>query len=140
MLVRDGRCRPITTNEETPMTPKPVAALTALMLVLAVASHAAAEPIACKRQIARAADRFGAAKLKALQKCEDAVLIGKSAGPCPDAKASAAIGKASAKLQTAIAKRCGGADQTCSTTGDNDTLASIGWPGTCPNFEAGSCN
>ncbi len=28
----------------------------------------------------------------------------------------------------------------CSTTGDNDSLASIGWPSTCPNFENGTCN
>ena len=77
----------------------PIAAVAALLLVITVAPEAAAEPTACKREIARAGNKFGQAKLKALQKCEDGVLTGKIAGPCPDAKASSAITKASTKLQ-----------------------------------------
>lgn len=84
--------------------------------------------------------RRSAAPRCALQKCEDAIVTGKSAGPCPDAKASAAIAKANTKLQTAIAKQCGGADRNCSSTADNDPLPSIGWGGSCPNFENGACN
>ena len=118
----------------------PIAAVAALLLVITVAPEAAAEPTACKREIARAGNKFGQAKLKALQKCEDGVLTGKIAGPCPDAKASSAIAKASTKLQNAIAKRCGGADASCASTGDNDSLASIGWPASCPNIVSGSCS
>ena len=113
----------------------------AMLAMHVLAPIVRAEPIACRREIARASAKFGKAKLNALRKCEDAVLTGAASGPCPDGKASAQIGKAAAQLQSAIAKRCGGGDRDCATTGDNDTLASIGWNlGTCPNFEGGSCN
>ena len=112
-----------------------------LGIALAVPRTASAEPTACKREIARQAAKFSRAKIKALQKCEDAVVTGTSSGPCPDGKASTQIGKASAKLRAAIANRCGGGDHDCATIGDNDSLASIGWNvGTCQNLENGGCN
>jgi cysteine-rich repeat protein len=113
----------------------------ALCCVAAWSAPASAEPTNCKREISRAGTKFVRAKMKALQKCEDAIVTGKSTGPCPDAKASTAIAKATTKLQVAIGKRCGGPDASCATTGDNDSLASIGWNlGSCPNFENGGCN
>src|SRR5688572_28469514 len=100
---------------------------------------AQAEPASCRREIARASAKLADKRIAALQKCRDAVLTGKIAGPCPDAKAGTAIAKATAKFQSAIAKRCGGADHNCATTGDNDALSTIGWDlGTCPGLD-GAC-
>ena len=40
------------------------------------------------------------------------------------------------KLRSAIAKACGGDDQSCATPADGDDApATIAWPGTCPDFE-----
>src|SRR5262249_21363645 len=117
-----------------------VAVAAVALLAHVTAPTAVAEAVSCKRTIARAGAQFGRAKLHALQKGRDAVLNGKSPGTCPDGKASQAISKATAKLKAAIAKRCGGGDGDCTTTGDNDSLASIGWNlGSCQNFESGSC-
>jgi hypothetical protein len=101
-------------------------------------SHA--EPSACRREIARADARYGRTTMRLLQKCEDDVLAGKKPGPCPDAKTAAQIFIANAKLQSSIARRCGGVDQTCSVSADNDPLAAIGWDiGQCPNLANGAC-
>ncbi len=117
------------------------APLAVVLLFLMMPTGAAAEPVGCKREIARASAKLSRAEIKALQKCEDAVVNGKSSGPCPDGKASSQIAKEQAKLQNAIAKRCGGGDKDCATTGDNDALAAIGWNiGNCQNFENGACN
>ena len=88
---------------------------------------------ACRRQIrSRQAERAA--------KCEDAVVTGKSPGPCPDAKATTAIGKAGTQLQSRDREALRRPDENCATTGDNDSLASIGWNlGTCPGIEGGSC-
>ncbi len=113
-----------------------------VLVLLGVSDGTArAEAQRCQREIARAAAKFSQSRIAALQRCEDGVLVGKITGPCPDATASAKIGKAASKVQSAIAKRCGGADGECATTGDNDSLASIGWNlGTCPGIDGGSCN
>jgi len=109
-------------------------------LLLAPLPDAGAEETACKREIARADARFSRAKMKALQQCFGDMTAGKRPGPCPDASTSSRIFVARAKLQSSIAKRCGGIDQTCSVTPDNDSLPSIGWDiGGCPNFESGNC-
>ena len=109
-------------------------------LLLAPAPRVEAESTACKREIARADARFARAKMKALQKCYGDLAAGKRPGPCPDATTTSRIFVARAKLQSSIAKRCGGIDQTCSVTPDNDSLPSIGWDiGGCPNFESGNC-
>ena len=91
--------------------------LSALLVLGAYVPSAHAEAVSCKREIARASAKFSRAKIKALQKCEDARVTGKYTGSCPDTKASTQIGKASTKLQTAIAKRCGGADGSCACCG-----------------------
>jgi hypothetical protein len=109
-------------------------------MLVVPARPAGAEPDSCKREIARADSRFSRAKMKALQKCYGDVVAGKAAGPCPDPSTASRIFNARAKLQSSIAKRCGGLDQTCSVTEDNDSLESINWDiGMCPNFENGSC-
>jgi hypothetical protein len=118
-----------------------------LWLVAAVAvagvRPAAADPVKCQREIAKRSSQFVQDKSKALQKCEDAKASGKLAAGTDchsDGKTMQAIAKASSKLSSAIVKQCGGHDKTCGT-GDDDSLASIGW-GTvpvCPNFESGSC-
>src|SRR5262245_5787579 len=118
-----------------------VTILALLLLTLASARDVGAEAIACKREIARAATKFARAKLKALQKCEDGRITGKVTVTCPDSKASGTITKAASKLQSKIAKRCGGSDASCASTPDNDSLASIGWNiGACRNIESGGCN
>src|SRR5690242_3456481 len=111
----------------------------ACVVLQTLASRAGAEPVACQREIAKSTAKFVQAKMKALQKCNDAVVLGSASGPCPDGKATATITSASSKLRVAIAKKCGGADRACGTA-DDDSLASIGWDiGSCPNFESGSC-
>jgi cysteine-rich repeat protein len=125
------------------MRTKPPIRLLSLMVLVALPllpRPAAADSLQCRREIARAAAKLADARLAALQRCRDAVLTGKSTGPCPDAKASAKIVKAGTKLQAAIARRCGGADQDCGTTGDNEALSAIGWNvGNCPGIDGGSC-
>jgi len=117
-----------------------IAQLIVAALLLAPAPRVEAEATACKREIARADARFARAKMKALQKCYGDLAAGKRPGPCPDATTASRIFVARAKLQSSIAKRCGGIDQTCSVTPDNDSLPSIGWDiGGCPNFESGNC-
>src|SRR4051812_17540042 len=74
---------------------------------------ASATPVACQREISKGFAKFTQAKLKALGRCSDAVLAGKVAGPCPDAKTAAAIAKAQNKLRTGVAKKCGGTDHVC---------------------------
>ncbi len=100
---------------------------------------AMASPLACEREISKGLAKFTQAKMKAMARCHDAILTGKLPGPCPDAKTSGSIGKAKAKLRTALDKKCGGPDRQCGS-GTDEPLASIGWGSTCPNFEGGACD
>lgn len=83
-----------------------VVALSAAALLLAGAASAQ-DPLKCRRAIAKNATGFEAAKVKALQKCNDSLLNGKVTS-CPDAKASDKIAKAQTKLDDQIAKNCTG--------------------------------
>src|SRR6185295_15872592 len=67
--------------------------LAALMLVAATAPTAGAMPLKCRRTISKASAVFVQNQLKASQRCEDAILRGKFAGPCPDQKATAKVVK-----------------------------------------------
>lgn len=116
------------------------AAFLATCAILPTAGTAQADALRCKREVVKASAKFVQAKLRALSKCEEGVLMGKLTGPCPDAKTTAALNKASLKLRSAIDKKCGGPDQDCTTPDNNDSLASINWGSSCPNFEGGSCN
>jgi hypothetical protein len=106
----------------------------------------------CQRAIGKEASKFVQAKMKALQKCEDKKVLGQHTDPCPDAgaaagspakKAADAIGKAISKLTAAIAKKCGGSDKACATTGGGqEDPENLGFFTTCPDFESsglGNC-
>jgi hypothetical protein len=112
----------------------------ALLAVALCAPDANAVTVKCQRTIAKASSQFVQAKMKAMQKCEDAIIKGSITGPCPDAKAAASITKASDKLAASIGKTCGGADKVCGgdLTGE-DTPASLDWPATCPSIAGASC-
>ncbi|HEY2386101.1 MAG TPA: hypothetical protein VGK30_04005 [Candidatus Binatia bacterium] len=116
-----------------------IAAALVASLALAVPAHA--DPLKCQQEITKDTSKYVQARTKALQKCHEAIVKGKI--PPQDCllepTAAGKIVKADSKLRAGVNKKCGGADKTCSTAGDNDSLASIGWPSTCPSFE-GSCN
>ena len=85
----------------------------------------------CQAAIGKSMARFVAAKSKALAKCEDKVLLGAQAGPCPDAgKTASRIASAAAKLESAICRACGGANRLCGG-GDDLTPVAIGFPSSC---------
>ncbi len=99
-----------------------------------VPASAGSETKDCQLAIGKAATAFVAAKLAALAKCEDALLRGKAAGPCPvpgDGKAAAAISKAETKMVRAICQACGGGDGACGG-GDDLAVGTIGFPSSCP--------
>jgi len=96
----------------------------------------------CQRSIGRGNGALFTAISKALQRCWEAVAKGKIAGPCPipgDAKAAAAITKATAKQADVLCKACGGggdrapADGNCDDSGTVD-LAVLGATTDCPPF------
>ena len=116
--------------------------LPALLLCCAVTAtvvHAdAAADSKCRAAIGKNAAAFAQAKLKALQKCnEGLVKKGLPVGSCPDTKTQDKITSTTAKVDAAIVKACAGKDKVCGTGGDD---AAPGFPGTCPNFENGTCN
>lgn len=112
----------------------------ALAGFLVAAAPLAAETVKCQRTIARSVAKLVQAKATALRKCEDAVLRGRSGGPCPDAAAAARIAKAATALAKAIDKACGGDDRRCGSSHvGEDTPASLGWPTACPGFETSAC-
>ena len=112
----------------------------ALGLVLLAAAPAAADPVKCQREIAKRSAKYVQLLAKQLQKCEERVLKGQSAGPCPDGAIAVKLAKAESKLRASVAKRCGGDDRTCGTV-DDPALGTIGWDiGACPDFEGqGGC-
>jgi hypothetical protein len=85
----------------------------------------------CQRSIGKEASKFYQAKAKALGKCEDLVLKGAIAGPCPNDRAAISIGKAEAKMLTKLCFSCGGPDRLCDTT-DDPIPADIGFKPDCP--------
>jgi hypothetical protein len=109
----------------------------ALLAIAVCAPSAGAETVKCQQAIAKGSSAFLQARVKALQKCNEAI-VKNGTGTCPDSKASASITKAEGKLESTIGKACGGADKACGgdTTGE-DLPVSVGWPGTCPDFENG---
>ncbi len=118
------------------------AGLSALAAVVTFATTSHADSVKCQRAILKDSGKFAQTKIRALGKCEESKLAGKlpPATDCHgEPKAAAAIIKADLRLRDAIDKACGGLDRECSTTSDNDTLASIAWPGTCPDFEGAGC-
>src|SRR6266404_7270991 len=112
----------------------------AVVSLVCVRSVAAADPFSCERVIARATAMFAKADLVARQRCADAIVRGKFAGRCPDAKTMTKLTAARVRLRARIDRACGGADQTCGVGGDDTALDTIGWNlGRCPNLESGGC-
>jgi hypothetical protein len=121
--------------------PVPVSGVAVAILLLAVGT-AHAEPDRCKSAITRASAAFVQAKTAALANCEKDIVLGKlppSTDCHSEPKAAGKIAKAVAKLDSTIAKSCGGADAVCGTPDGDDSPASVGWGGVCPNFENGGC-
>ena len=116
-----------------------VAVVLSVAASLALVASAHADPLKCQRSILKDSGKFAQARIKALQKCEDGRLKGKVLTTCAaDSKTQGSIQKARDKMHAAIGKNCGGADKTCGG-GDDETLASISWPGVCPDFEGMGC-
>ena len=119
-----------------PRIPAVLGAIACLLLV--TPSLAAAEAVRCSRAIASAGSAFVQRTLDVSQRCEDSILRGKFAGPCPDAKTAVKLAKIHTKLDNAIRRRCGGRDRVCGAGGDDDSLATIGWNiGQCPRIVGG---
>lgn len=110
---------------------KRVALLAATAMLAALAGSAQAEEIKCRRTIAKATSKYEQTRLKALQKCQDALLNGKVPS-CPDTKANEKIAGAAQKLNDDITGDCE----------DADIVTILG--GTCTKFgtvdESGACN
>jgi hypothetical protein len=116
-----------------------VAVVLSFAASLALVASAHADPLKCQRSILKDSGKFAQARIKALQKCEDGRLKGKVLTTCAlDQKTQASLQKAEDKMRAAIGKNCGGADKACGG-GDDETLASISWPGVCPDFEGMGC-
>jgi hypothetical protein len=111
----------------------------ALAGALALPAAANADATRCRERVALESARFAQTVMKALSGCEEFVIKGKSAGPCPDETATARIAKAESQLRVRIDKTCGGTDRTCG--GFEDTpLALYGWDvGACPDIEGAGC-
>ena len=95
----------------------------------------------CRAALVNASTDLLHAEAKAEAKCAAQVVSGKLPGGTlcrAEAKTSAAIVKARAKLQTEVAKACGGKDKACGTA-DDLSLVALGWSGACPNVAGGSC-
>ncbi len=118
-----------------------VALIGLVVIVLAVMAAAAeAAPLKCRRAVAKAAAVFAQGKLKTAQRCEDSILRGNFAGPCPDQKSTTKDAKLRAKLAAVIATACGGRDKTCGAGNDDEVLNAIGWTmGTCPDIAESGC-
>jgi cysteine-rich repeat protein len=79
----------------------------------------------CQQKIGSAVVKLYQAERKILAKCEDAVLLNKAAGPCPDVTAADKILQVAGKFGNALCKACYGADKICNN-GDDTPLADIG--------------
>jgi len=118
-----------------------VTIVAATLVIGSQTTPARADALKCKAAIIKGGAAFIQANAKALAKCEEAIVKGKApVGDC-HATAATAITKAVGRLQTGVAKACGGQDRICGAGGDDETLASIGWDiSACPNFDNGTCN
>jgi hypothetical protein len=118
-----------------------IVAAAALAAVLGAGAAAGAELVKCQRTILKESSKLARARAKALQKCEDRKLLGTLPGAADcvtEPKTAGNLARAESKLRRALAKACGGADRACGTP-DDETPASLGWPGACPDFEGHGC-
>jgi hypothetical protein len=108
----------------------------ALLAVALAASRVGAAPAVCRDAVVTAAARYTRATIKAVAGCQHRHVVDCSA----DARTTAVVSRAAARLSAAIALSCCGADGVCGTA-DDEALAAIGWnAGFCPNLDHGNCN
>lgn len=111
----------------------------AVVVLVAMAAPADATLLKCRRAVAKAAAVFAQGKLKTALRCEDSILRGNFAGPCPDQKSTTKVAKLRAKLAGVVAAACGGRDKTCGGS-DDEVLSAIGWTmSTCPDIAESGC-
>ena len=140
---RTGEVRPRTLEvKEMPAPLRSATVVLATQVLLFAASPVLGEPLRCQRSIAKESSKFIQSKMKALGKCEDGKVLGRVAANSDchaDSLTALLIARAQAKLQRRLSAHCGGADGICGT-GDDDSLASIGWGSitSCPNLENGA--
>lgn len=107
-------------------------------LVILTPPLAHATPVRCSRAIANAGAVFVQTTLNASQRCEDNIIRGRFAGPCPDGQMAVKLARINTKLDDSIRRRCGGGDRVCGSGGDDDAMATIGWNiGQCPTIVGG---
>src|SRR5262249_38000170 len=102
------------------------------------------DPLVCQRALSAASAKYTRSVTIALQKCENARVLGTlpAGTDCStNGAVGGAISRAQTKLTRQLALQCGGPDHTCGTS-DDENLVSIGWGaiGTCPGLKGGSCN
>lgn len=115
--------------------------LVAVHLVAGAGRPAHADPLGCDRALLAASAKLAKAALRALGACEVRKRSGRLPllAPCTaDPKTAAALAKARAQLRHGLDTHCGGADGRCGT-GDDESLATLGWPTMCPDFEGADC-
>jgi hypothetical protein len=74
-------------------------------LMIASATSARAD-VKCRQTVTKESSKLTQAIAKTLQKCEQSVHDGKTAGPCPDPASATSIAGAKSKLKAAIEKKC----------------------------------
>ncbi len=122
------------------MRPTTRLASLAVVMITVGTGHADADVLKCQRAITKASAQFFQATTKASDTCE-AALVKAGAGTCPDAKATAAVQKATIKLASTIATACGGSDRICNADAIDEHLpAALGWPDVCPNIATAYCD
>jgi hypothetical protein len=86
----------------------------------------------CQREVRKQWASFLGHRTRALQHCEDRILSGRIAGPCPDAQTTAVLAMLERRLERSLCRKCGGADELCGG-GDDLTPAAIGFAADCPD-------
>ncbi|MBP1689510.1 MAG: hypothetical protein H6Q34_83, partial [Deltaproteobacteria bacterium] len=120
----------------------PTIVILAVVVPLLKPIEARATPAKCGAAIIEAAATLFRARTSAIAKCRVKVVAG-DLPPATDCDLEPAtmvtLAKARAKLDTVVAKACGGADKLCDTADDED-LAAAGWnTPACPDVAGGTC-
>ncbi|TMA54115.1 MAG: hypothetical protein E6J75_14380 [Deltaproteobacteria bacterium] len=113
-----------------------------LLALALVADPARAEPLACRREIAKQSARYVQSVMKARERCADRVIAGRlpPATDCRSEPTTALrLASAAEKASAGVVRACCGTDGLCATA-DDDSLAALGWDvGSCPNLQNGAC-
>src|SRR5262245_20804944 len=124
------------------LAPRNSSAAALLLALLATSSVARGDPGHCEAAITEASGRYVRSAVRTVEQCETRGL-GESApvlGDCVLDPSLAPNSLAAMRPRAQVVAECCGADHTCGT-GDDDSLAAIGWIGArCPNLTSGACN